>query len=84
MACELEPPFIAKKRTGEWGKDCHIVRSREDEKIVCDLLNNSDFFCQEIIPGPFELATHIPFVGGRIIKALNIMYEFESEMPIKG
>jgi predicted ATP-grasp superfamily ATP-dependent carboligase len=81
---ELEPPYILKKRTGEWGKDCYIIRDRRDEKALLERVMDPAFFCQEIISGQFEFATHILFTGNRIVKSLTLMYEFESETPIKG
>ncbi len=81
---ELEPPYILKKRTGEWGQDCHIIRDRHDEMALIERVGDPAFFCQEIIRGQFEFATHILFTGDRIIKSLNLLYEFESETPIKG
>jgi len=81
---ELEPPYILKKRTGAWGQGCHIIRDRQDEKALLERVMDPAFFCQEIISGKFEFATHILFVGDRIVKSLNLMYEFESETPIKG
>ena len=84
MGNGLEPPYILKKRIGEWGKGCHIIRDREDEMAVLEQLNDPEYFRQEIIGGPFEFATHILFAEGRIVKSLNIMYEFGSETPIKG
>jgi hypothetical protein len=47
-------------------------------------LRSAQYFCQEIIPGPFEFATHILFLGNKIVKSLNIMYAFDSKFPIKG
>ena len=75
---------MLKKRTGAWGEDCRIIRDRDEEKTADEKVNDSAFFCQEIITGPFEFATHILFANGRIVRSLNIMYEFESQTPIKG
>lgn len=80
----LDPPYMLKKRTGAWGEDCRIIRDRDEEKTADEKVNDSAFFCQEIITGPFEFATHILFANGRIVRSLNIMYEFESQTPIKG
>ena len=84
MGRELTPPYILKKRIGEWGADCHIIRDLKDEQTFSQQLNDPAYFCQELIGGPSEFATHILFMGGRIVKALNVMYEFETETPIKG
>jgi hypothetical protein len=81
---ELQPPYILKKRIGYWGSGCHIIRNHEDEVNFRELLNNPAYFCQEIVLGSCEFATHILFTDNEIVKALNIMYAFETEAPIKG
>jgi predicted ATP-grasp superfamily ATP-dependent carboligase len=81
---DFEPPYILKKRVGEWGKNCYVIRDRYDEELNLEQANDPEFFCQKFVPGRFEFATHILFAKNRIVKALNIMYEFESETPIKG
>jgi predicted ATP-grasp superfamily ATP-dependent carboligase len=81
---DFEPPYMLKKRIGEWGKDCYVIRDRYDEQVNLEQARDPEFFCQQFVPGRFEFATHILFAGNRIVKALNIMYEFENETPIKG
>ena len=81
---ELQPPYILKKRVGWWGDGCHLIRNQDDEQRIQERINDPDYFCQEFIPGASEFATHILFARGKIIKALNIMYAFESDTPIKG
>jgi predicted ATP-grasp superfamily ATP-dependent carboligase len=80
----LTPPYILKKRIGIWGKDCYIIRNREDEESQLDRITDPEYFCQELISGFTEFATHILFVENRIVKALSIKYEFASDTPIKG
>ena len=80
----LNPPYILKKRIGWWGQNCYIVQNHDDENALLDRVNDPGYFCQELIPGSTEFATHIFFVGGRIVKALNIKYKFAGESPIKG
>jgi ATP-grasp domain len=80
----LKPPYLLKKRIGWWGNGCYIIRNRDDEQTHLERINDPEYFCQEIIPGPAEFATHILFVNGSIVKALNIKYEFASDTPIKG
>ena len=84
MGPNLRPPYILKKRISEWGKECRMIQNVEEEMQVLDKLNDSAFYRQEIIRGRYEFATHILFASDRIVKALNIMYEFENEYPIKG
>lgn len=80
----LTPPYILKIRSGWWGNHCHIIRNHADEKAHLDLITNPQYFCQEFVGGSVEFATHILFVEGRIVKALNIKYEFANDTPIKG
>ncbi len=80
----LTPPYILKKRNGSWGNDCYIIRNHDDEEARLDRITDPGYFCQELIPGSAEFATHILLVDGRIVKALNIKYQFASDMPIKG
>jgi len=84
MGTNLQPPYILKKRISEWGKECQMIRGAGDEMLVLDKLNDPAFYRQEIIPGRYEFATHILFAKDTVVKALNIMYEFESEYSIKG
>lgn len=80
----LATPYILKKRVGTWGKECYIIRNREDEVAHSDRITDPDYFCQELVPGSSEFATHILFIDGRIVKALNIKYQFAIDTPIKG
>ena len=80
----LTPPYILKRRIGSWGKDCYIIRNREDEGAQLDRITDPNYFCQELVSGSSEFATHILFVNGRIVKSLNIKYEFADDTPIKG
>lgn len=80
----LEKPYILKKRVGLWGRECHVIRDSADEAALRRELNSPEYFCQEIVRGRREFATHVLFMDGRVVKSLNIMYEFESEMPVKG
>lgn len=80
----LKTPYILKKRIGEWGKDCYIIRNCEDETAQRDHITDAEYFSQELILGSTEFATHILFVDGRIVKALNIKYGFSTDTPIKG
>ncbi len=80
----LTTPYILKKRIGWWGTGCYIVRNYDDEKAQLDRINDPEYFCQELVHGSAEFATHILFIGGRIVKSLNIKYEFSIDTPIKG
>jgi predicted ATP-grasp superfamily ATP-dependent carboligase len=80
----LTPPYILKKRISAWGIGCYIIHNCADQEAQLDRITDPKYFCQEFIPGSTEFATHILFVDGKIIKALNIKYEFASDTPIKG
>lgn len=80
----LSTPYILKKRVGWWGKDCYIVSNAGEEQSQLHRITDPAYFCQELILRSSEFATHILFIGGRIVKALNIKYEFPIDTPIKG
>jgi hypothetical protein len=77
-------PYVLKKKVGEWGKECWMVRNHHDEWKLRDQLSDPAFYRQEIIRGRNEFATHILFTKNRIVKSLDVRYEFESDIPIKG
>lgn len=79
-----DAPYVLKKKVGEWGKECWMVRDHRDEWKLRDQLNNPAFYRQEIIRGRNEFATHVLFAKNRIVKSLDVQYEFESDIPIKG
>ena len=80
----LTPPYILKKRNSGGGTGCYIIRNCGDEEAQLNRITDPKYFCQELIQGSTEFATHILFVDGRIVKALNIKYVFSSDTPIKG
>ncbi len=84
LGSALTPPYILKKRISGGGTGCYIIRNRGDQEAHLDRISDPKYFCQEFVPGPTEFATHILFVDGRIVKALNIKYVFSSDSPIKG
>jgi hypothetical protein len=84
MGRNLKPPYILKKRISEWGKECWMIQNAEEEMHVLDKLNDPAFYRQKIVRGRYEFAAHILFVEKKIVKSLNIMSEFESDIPIKG
>lgn len=80
----LETPYILKKRIGLFGRESRVILDRSGESEAGDSVNDPAFFRQEIIRGRREFATHILFAKGKIVKSLNILYEFDSQTPIKG
>lgn len=77
-------PYMVKKRVDVWGVNTHIIHDSQDEAKYKELLDDEDYFTQELVLGNSEYATHILFINGEIAYSLNIKYVFDSEMPIKG
>jgi predicted ATP-grasp superfamily ATP-dependent carboligase len=80
----LKIPFILKKKVSHMGLNCYIVDTPEKEKNYSAQINDPDYFCQEIIPGPKEYATHLLFKGGKTVAALNVTYIFSTPTYVKG
>jgi predicted ATP-grasp superfamily ATP-dependent carboligase len=81
---DLRPPYILKKRIDSWGENSHIILSREQELDYRDKVSSHEYFCQELVPGKHEYATHVLFSKGNIVHSVNIEYIFESDFFIKG
>lgn len=77
-------PYMLKKSIDEYGCSTFIIEGPQDELMHFHDLRDADFYCQELIPGKYEYATHINFRDGRILSALNIRYTFEHDRYIKG
>lgn len=77
-------PYILKKKIDEWGKNTHIISDIEQEQFFSDILDHPDYFCQQLIPGASEYATHILFKDDKVVCSMNIKYLFKTEHPIKG
>jgi len=84
MGGSLTYPYILKKRIDDWGKNCFIISDKQQEQTFSDRINHPDYFCQKLIPGTREYATHILVKNKKILHSLNIEYGFSSEFPIKG
>jgi hypothetical protein len=84
MDAGLQYPYILKKVNGVWGRECHLIRGRDDEDANRGKLDDPVYFRQTFIRGEREFATHLLISNDRVIKSLNIMYVFETEIPIKG
>lgn len=80
----LPYPYILKKRVAEDGDNCYIIFNEADEETYADQLSDAEYFSQEIVRGRSEYATHILFKGGKVKAALNIRYDFDEALPIKG
>jgi hypothetical protein len=84
MGVALPFPYILKRGIGWWGQQCYVIRDRDDENAHRRRLDDPEYFCQTMIRGQREFATHILTANDSIIKSLNIMYVFETDTPIKG
>ncbi len=84
MGRDLAYPYVLKKRIDEWGRSCHVIRSESDENEHAALLRDPDFFAQEFVAGTTEYTTHILYRQGRIVRAINIEYQFGTRTPVKG
>jgi hypothetical protein len=84
MGNGLDRPYILKKRIGVCGRECHVIHDVAEENALREQIDDPDYFCQEIIHGTQEYATHILFANNRVVKFLNIEYRFETETPVKG
>ena len=80
----LKYPFILKKRIAFSGDNCYIISNPEQEKEHGDIIYDPDYFCQELVQGKNEYATHILFKDNKIVTSLNIEYVFSSDAFVKG
>jgi hypothetical protein len=81
---DLPLPFFLKKRAAWGGNYCHLISNAEEKEEFKDLINNQDYFCQEMIKGENEYATHILFKDHKIVTSLTIKYIFFNESSING
>lgn len=84
MEGSLNYPYILKKKIDQWGQNTHIIYGNHEEEMFSEILNSSDYFCQEIITGKSEYATHIVIENNKIVHSLNIKYIFKTDLSIKG
>lgn len=77
-------PFILKKKTSSYGRDCYLISTAEEADKYNDLMGDPDFFCQEVVWGIYEFATHIIFKDNKILSALTIRYEYPGNVSISG
>lgn len=84
VGVNLSYPYILKKKWGIGGDDCYIIPGPEREEQYKDLINDNDFFCQEIILGKKEYATHILFKDKQVQASVNVKYTWPGNVAIKG
>ncbi|MDB5144476.1 MAG: hypothetical protein JWQ66_3189 [Mucilaginibacter sp.] len=77
-------PYIVKKKVAHMGLNCYVIDTLEKEEKYKSEINDPDYFCQEIIPGRKEYATHLLFKDGKVVAALNVIYVFSSPTYVKG
>ncbi|MEI8075675.1 MAG: hypothetical protein WCH78_13075, partial [Bacteroidota bacterium] len=73
-----------KKKITERGVDNYIISDGETELKYENFISSQDYFCQQMVLGNKEYATHILFRNKKIDASLNIEYVFSNEVPIKG
>ena len=84
MGKTLAFPYILKMKEGEYGRGTEIISSKEEEMLCLDMINSSKYFCQEIVNGKNEFATHIIFKDKKILCSMSNKYIFEVENFING
>lgn len=84
VSSSLPYPYILKKKVAEDGDNCYIISNHDKEEEFKPKISSDEYFCQEIIKGTTEYATHILYKDGRIVSSLNIKYDFDDKTPIKG
>lgn len=80
----LPYPYMLKKKVAQSGDDCYVISNAEREKEFEGLINDQDYFCQQIIPGNDEYATHIVFKDHKIASIINVKYLFPGDVFVKG
>lgn len=80
----LRIPYIVKRKVAHMGVDCYVIDTPEKEKEHWNEINHPDFFCQELVPGKKEYATHLIFRDGKMTCSLNVVYIFSTPTYVKG
>jgi carbamoylphosphate synthase large subunit len=84
IATHLPYTYILKKKITERGVDNYIISDAATEEKYKDLISSPDYFCQEMVLGEKEFATHILLRDKKIVADLNVEYIFRTKLPIKG
>lgn len=80
----LNFPYIVKKKVAHMGENCYVIDSPEKEEYYKNEINDPDYFCQEIVQGYKEFATHLIYKDGKMACALNVVYIFSTPTYVKG
>jgi carbamoylphosphate synthase large subunit len=84
MGGNLNYPYILKKKTDEWGANCHIIESEETVKALSDKLTDSAYFTQELVLGREQYSAHILFKNNQVVFSVDIKHVFNTKHPIQG
>jgi predicted ATP-grasp superfamily ATP-dependent carboligase len=84
VGVNLPFPFLLKKRITLGGDNSYLITDEGTRRKYTELITNEDYFCQEIIEGVKESATHILFKNGKIVDSLTVEYTFYNDKPING
>ncbi len=84
IGIDLPLPFMLKKKVTWAGDFCYAISDAEQKAKYSELIKSDDYFCQEIIGGVNEYATHILFKDGKIVETLTVEYTFYDQIPING
>ena len=83
MGGALAYPYILKKRVDNSSNSIHIIFNSDVEQLLNDEISSPEYFCQELIRGPSEYATHILIRDRKITHSINIEYIFDTDLPVK-
>ena len=84
MGKDLKYPYILKKRIDSWGTNAHIITDKKHEDRFRNEIYSEEYFCQELVYGEKEYATHMIFSKGKAIHSINIEYKYDTDIYIKG
>jgi len=78
------PPYVLKKKVGEWGEGISIIKNKIEEQNYHLELQSSEFYKQEYIEGKKEYTTHIIISDGKIKYNRTIEFNYNENYYIKG
>ncbi len=85
MAGEGEWPCVLKARRGFGGVGTWFAGSREEEVLLREgVVGAGEWFRQAVVPGAVEYATHVLFLGGRVVRSLTFEYDMGASGKVKG
>lgn len=77
------PPFVLKARVAENSERCYIIANAAEQAAHADLIASDDYFCQDLVAGTSEYATHMLVAGGRVVTELTVEYVADRDVFIK-